>query len=152
MRSREIVCSFLGIAIYLFGVSNVHAATVLLEDFQVVTEKTVSTTWFDVEQAGIYEVELIDFEFPSPFDILALGIVQGVEPLGIGFGTGSFTFNVSTPGMLKAHLAAVPGVGGMGTCAFQIKAIPLPPAAMLLLSGLIGLVLVARRPGRLTTA
>ena len=152
MKTREIAYLILGMTMYLLGISNAHAATVLLEDFQVVTEETISTTWFEVEQAGTYEVKLVDFEFPTPFDILALGIVQELEPLGIGFGTGSFTFNVSTPGMLKAHLAAVPGAGGIGTYAYEITAIPLPPAALLLFSGLIGLVLVARRPNRLTTA
>ena len=151
MKPREIAYFILGIAIYLLGISNAHATTVVLEDFQVVTEDTISTTWFEVEQAGIYEVELVDFEFPAAFDILALGIVQDLMPLGIGFGTGSFTFDVSTPGMLTAHLAALPGAGGVGTYAFQITAIPLPPAAMLLFSGLIGLVLVARRPNKLLT-
>lgn len=146
MRAREITQLILGMSLYLLAVSNTHAATVVLEDFQVVTQETITTTLFDVNQAGTYEVKLVDFEFPTPFDILALGIVQELEPLGIGFGTGSFTFDVSTPGTLKAHLAAVPGAGGIGTYAFEIKAIPLPPAVFLFLSGLLGLLFVSRRP------
>jgi hypothetical protein len=146
MRAREIAQLILGMSLYLLAITNAHATSVVLEDFQVVTQDTISTTWFDVEHAGTYEVKLVDFEFPTPFDILTLGIVQDLEPLGIGFGTGSFTFDVLTPGMLKAHLAAVPGAGGIGTYAFEIKAIPLPPAVFLFLSGLIGLLLVHRRP------
>ena len=148
MKAREFTYFIMGMTLFLLGISSAHATTVVLEDFQVVSENTVLTTPFEVIQAGIYEVELVDFEFPTPFDILALGITQDFTPLGIGFGTGSFTFNVTTPGTLMAHLAAIPGAGGIGTYAFQIKAIPIPPAALLLFSGLIGLVLVGRRDGR----
>ena len=84
MRAREIVQLILGMSLYLLAISNSHAATVVLEDFQVVTQETISTTLFDVKQAGTYEVELVDFEFPTPFDILTLGIVQDLGGLAGG--------------------------------------------------------------------
>lgn len=124
---------------------NAQASTVVYEDFQKVTDDTVFTTPFEISAAGTYKADLVDFEFPYAFDILSLGITQGLEPLGIGFGTGSFTFNVANPGTLQAHLAAIPGPGGMGLFGLRIMAVPLPPAAILFFSGLFGLVFVGRR-------
>ena len=100
---------------------------------------------YQVAEAGTYTAKLVDFEFPVAFDILSLGITQESATLGIGFGAGSFTFNVNTPGILQAHLAAIPGMGGAGLFGLEIMAVPLPPSALLFLSGAIGLVFVARR-------
>jgi hypothetical protein len=44
-----------------------------------------------------------------------------------------------------AHLAAIPGPGGMGAFGVQITAVPLPPAFLLFASALIGLALIGRR-------
>lgn len=144
MRLRQYLHPFTGLLITL-AISSAQASTVVYEDFQTVTENSVFTTPFEVAEAGTYTAKLVDFAYPVAFDILSLGITQESATLGIGFGTGSFTFNVSTPGILQAHLAAIPGMGGAGLFGLEIMAVPLPPSALLFLSGAIGLVFVARR-------
>ena len=145
MRLRKYLPTVAGMAVFLLGICGAQASTVVYEDFQTVSENTVSTTPFEVTQIGAYKAELVDFEYPSIFSILSLGITQGDTPLGFRFDTGTFTFNVTEPGTLLAHLAAIPGSSGSGTYALRIKAVPIPPAAVLLFSGMIGLVVVGRR-------
>jgi len=152
MKSGRFLHFVVGIAAFLTGISSVQASSVVYDDFQVVTENTVFTTPFEVTQAGTYKAELVDFEYPDAFDILSLGITQDLTPLGFRFDTGSFTFNVLTPGTLLAHLAAIPGASGTGIYSLQIMAIPIPDAAALLISGLIGLVIVGRSERRSSMA
>lgn len=148
MKTGRYLHFTLAVAMLVLGISSARASTVVYDDFDVVSEDTVFTTPFVVTRTGTYKAELVDFEYPLAFDILSLGITQNAVPLGFGFDTGSFTFHVSTPGTLLAHLAAIPVAGGTGTYALQIKAIPVPPAVTLLFSGLIGFVAVGRRDSR----
>ncbi|MEZ5542075.1 MAG: hypothetical protein R3F42_08530 [Pseudomonadota bacterium] len=152
MKVKHYMQFVIGITVILLGMSGARAASVVYEDFGVVTDDTVFSTPFEVTTPGTYRAELVDFEFSAPFDILALAVTQGITPLGFGFDTGAFTFNVSTPGTLYAHLAAIPLAGQIGTYALQIKAIPIPPAGLLLFSGLIGLAVVGRRDSRVKSA
>jgi len=149
MKPGRLLQFMVGIAAFLAGICSAQASSVVYDDFQVVTEDTVVTTPFEVTQAGTYRAQLVDFEYPAAFDILSLGITQDMTPLGFRFDTGSFTFNVLSPGTLLAHLAAIPGAAGSGVYALQIMAIPIPAAAVLLFSGLIGLVVVGRRDRRM---
>lgn len=144
MKLRHYLQYMIGFASALV-IGSTQASTVVYEDFEMITEPTVYTTPFEVSEAGTYRAKLVDFEYPDAFDILSLAITQELAPLGIGFGTGSFTFNVAAPGILQAHLAAIPGTQGPGLFGLQIMAVPLPPAAILFLSGMLGLVVVARR-------
>jgi hypothetical protein len=132
----------------VLGASSARASSVVYQDYQMITDPTVSTTFFDVTSAGIYKAELVDFEFPEAFDILSVGITQGLTPLGFGFDTSSFTFQVNTPGTLGVHLAATPMAGSQGLYALSISSIalvPVPSSVLLLMSGVIGLVAVGRR-------
>ena len=151
MKPKEVAYFFMGMTLFLLGISNAQATTVLLEEFDVVSGETRIDYEVDLEP-GLYKATLVDFEFPSAFDILTLGITQNFTPLGIAFGTDSFTFNVTDTveviESIVARLVAVPGTDGTGTYGLQIKAIPIPPAALLMSSGLIGLVLVGRRSNR----
>lgn len=126
-------------------VGQARASSVVYEDFDVVSHESIFTTPFSVSTPGTYRALLVDFEYPDPFEILSLAITQDGNPLGIGFGTGSFTFNVATPGTLLAHLAAVPAAGGQGVYGLQVLPVPLPPAIWLFLSALTGIVAVGRR-------
>lgn len=130
--------------IFSIAVFQAQASSVVYEDFAYVSGNTAKSTQFEVATPGLYKADLVDFEFPEPFDVLALGITQNNVPLGIGFGSGSFTFNVSAPGTLFAHLAAVPGMAGEGLYGLQIVPIPLPSAIWLLLSGVAGIVTLSR--------
>lgn len=140
------------VTLFLLGLTSARASTAVYDDFRVISEPTIFTTSFEVSSAGTYRAELVDLEYTDPFDILMLGITQGATPLGFGFDTGAFTFQVTTPGTLQAHVAALPLAGKLGTYALQIFAVPLPPAMLLFLSGLLGLVTVGRRDSRLNAA
>lgn len=154
MKPDQYLHYLVGTVLLLTGICSAQASTVVLEDYQSVSGYTVSNTPFVVEQAGTYEAFLTDLRYPVAFDRLFLGILDDVSftPLGFRYGEGSLTFNVSTPGQLVAQFAGLPGTGGTGTYTLQIKAIPIPPAAMLLFSGLMGLVLVGRRTNGLKIA
>ncbi len=134
----------MGFVVLALGICNAQASTVVYEDFQVVSGNTISSTPINVA-AGTYKASLVDFEFPVPFNILALAITQNLDPLGFRFDTGSFIFDVPVPGTIMAHLAAIPGSGGLGAFGVQITAIPLPPASFLFASALVGLTLIGRR-------
>jgi hypothetical protein len=135
----------MGFVVLALGICSAQASTVVYEDFQVVSGNSISSTSIAVEQAGTFKASLVDFEFPVPFDILGLAITQGLDELGFRFGTGSFIFDVPVPGTIMAHLAAIPGFGGVGAFGVQITAIPLPPASFLFASALVGLTLIGRR-------
>lgn len=149
MKVKHYAQFVIGMTVFLLSITCARASSVVYEDFGVVSDDTVFSTPFEITSPGTYRAELVDFEFPVPFDILALAVTQGLTPLGFGFDTGAFTFDVTTPGTLYAHLAAIPLAGQMGTYALQIMSIPVPPAGILLFSGLLGLVVVGRRDGRL---
>lgn len=151
MKPYQFLHYLAGTALLFMGICSAHASTVVLEDYQSVSGFTVSNTPFLVDQAGTYEAFLTDLKYPVAFDKLFLGILDDVSltPLGFRYGEGSLTFNVSTPGQFVAQFMGLPGAGGVGTYTLQIKAIPIPPAAMLLFSGLMGLVLVGRRTNSL---
>jgi hypothetical protein len=134
----------MGFVVLALGIRSVQASTVVYEDFQVVSGITISSTPINVA-AGTYKASLVDFEFPVSFNILALAITQNLDPLGFRFDTGSFIFDVPVPGTIMAHLAAIPGSGGLGAFGVQITAIPLPPASFLFASALVGLTLIGRR-------
>jgi hypothetical protein len=129
----------------LLDLSSATATNVVYEDGGTITDDTVFTSEFMVNSPGIYQAELVDFGYSDPFAILALAVTQGSTFLNAGFDTGSFTFEVATPGLLQAHLAAIPLPGKFGTYALQILSVPLPPAVLLFLSGMLGFVLVSRR-------
>jgi hypothetical protein len=143
----------LAILIITLAVGRVQASTVVYEDIRFVSTNTVFTKSFELDAAGPYKATLVDFEFPDPFAMLVLGVTQG-DPLtgftehGILFGTGSFTFNVAdTTKPLNVHLVANPDMqeSGFSLYGLQILAVPIPPAFWLFLSGLTGIVTIARR-------
>ena len=158
MKSRHYMQFITGMAVILLGISGARAATVVYQDGQMISEDTVSSTMFlEVTNPGTYKVQLADYEFPAPFDILTVSIAEEVTPqdirmLGFGFGTGSFTFDVTTPGKLFANLVANPLQGKVGSYALRITAVPIPPAAALFFSGLIGLAMVGRRDSGMKAA
>jgi hypothetical protein len=145
MRLKNYIYSIAAMLILSSGICTAQASTVVYEDSEVVFADTASTNPFDVDRAGTYEATLVDFEYTSAFDILSLNITQNDTVLGFGFDTGTFTFNVLTPGTLMAHLVANPKGGEKGLYALQIKAVPIPPAILLFISGLVGITMVSRR-------
>jgi hypothetical protein len=165
MKPHQYLQYLVGTALIFMGICNAHASTVVLEDYQSVSGFTVLNKDFKVDQAGTYEAFLTDLKYPVAFDKLFLGIAEKpgditlpLIPIGFRYGEGSLIFNVSTPGNFVAQFMGLPGTvdlsgtARVGTYTLQIKAIPIPPAAMLLFSGLMGLVLVGRRTNSMKIA
>ena len=118
------------------------------------------TTGWIIESGGVsnpfiadvapftYLVTLSDLsELPSfGFDYLYLSITTATETIDSIVGPGQFTFT-AMPG--ETYFANVFGVGAgdfeTGLFGVEIKAVPIPASAMLLGSGLLGLVLVRRK-------
>ena len=148
MKLKHYMHALFGFMALSLGLCNAQASTVYTE-FQVVSGTNVSSsTEIHQVQAGAYKASLADFEYPEAFDVLSLGILQGNNELGVTFGTDFFTFNVPSTGTIIALLTGKTGSMNKGAYAFEITAIPLPPALLLFSSALFGLVVVGRREHR----
>jgi hypothetical protein len=122
-------------------------ASIVYQDVDLVSNTTALSTPVTVTSPGSYRATLVDFEYPEPFEILALAVTQGGDALGMTLGTDSFVFDVAAPGTLMTHVKAVPGSGGTGLYGYTLEllGVPIPAAAWLFLSGLAGISVVARR-------
>ena len=128
----------------------------IYEVAQIVTDKTASTDIFSIEDAGTYLVQLTDFNFPAPFADLGLSVSTGTDLLGSVDGSGSFQIDVQ-PGNYFLSVFGVPDPTRMFS-QYGIKvslldangtkpvvSTPIPPAALLFGSGLIGLAGITRK-------
>lgn len=133
------------------AVCRVQASTVVYQDVQFLSGETHLTNPFEVTAPGLYKAELLDYEYPAPFDILSVVITQDDTILGVGFDTGSFSFNVlannPNPITLLAHVTGVTQAGEKGLYGLRITPTPIPiPASLwLFLSALTGIVFVGRQ-------
>ncbi|MEE9303900.1 MAG: hypothetical protein V3U84_08945 [Thiotrichaceae bacterium] len=124
----------------------------IYEVAQIVTDKTASTDIFSIVDAGKYLVQLTDFNFPAPFAELGLSISTGTDLLGSIDGSGSFEFDAQ-PGNYFLSVFGVADTARMfsqyGVKISQLDgpvvSTPIPPAALLFGSGLIGLAGMSRK-------
>ncbi|GMQ87874.1 MAG: hypothetical protein BMS9Abin08_1086 [Gammaproteobacteria bacterium] len=150
---------------------------VVFEKAEHFKNKTYFTNIFSIDTAGTYEVTLTDFEFPNSLGKSGLNIATGTDSLAKLFGPGSFTFD-AVPGNYYVSFFAKAGPGpirdmdfhdidwthhqkgyhrgGMhlGQYGIQISLtnpVPLPAAAWLFGSGLIGLTGIAWRKKQATS-
>ena len=154
MKAKHDFSAMFVLLVLTLTVGRVQAVTVrdlTVSDFfqgiEYVTEDTLLNIQINISQTGPYKAKLVDFQDSAPFDILSLAITQDgtvLTPDGL-WDTGSVTFNVSgTSEPLVARLQANP-TGGLGLYGLQVLPIPIPPAFWLFLSGLTGIVTLARR-------
>ena len=109
---------------------------------------------------GTYVAQLTDLQFPASFEWLRMGIskagfglVDSVILTG-GAATGGFTFDVLPNADYFLGIVGVAGVYApvaglpeirLSSYAANISLVPIPAAALLMSSALVGLVVVARR-------
>ena len=140
--------SALVILLFSVAVCRVQASTALYEHFQFSSGEFHfnDVEAFSVAAPGLYEAQLFDYHFPAAFSQLSLVITQGSKVLGGGFDTSAFTFDIlDATAPLSVHVSGVGPDAGPGLWGMQVLPIPIPPALWLFLSGMIGIIGIARR-------
>jgi len=130
----------LGLLLVLVMATEGLAATVL-DETAFVSGTELFAFEFEIVDGGQYQTTLTDFEFPASFDALLLFVSTGMDVVGTPLvGPGMFTFDAD-PGMFAANILGVAG-GDFNLGAFKVEVAhaPVPPAILLLSSGLIGLI------------
>ena len=140
---------------------NAWAATVY-DKVELFQTETFFTDSFDISEAGVYIATLTDFNFPAPMIDTGMNVTTTTDSLGSLMAPGSFTFDATpgtyfvsffgfadtlTPAQLRRCFPPKTQLGmyGLGMYGIDISAVPVPAAAWLFGSGLIGLAVVARR-------
>jgi hypothetical protein len=124
------------------------------EKVELFEKKEYLTGLLELDVAGTYAAILTDFEFPSPMKASGLSITSGREKLGAVTAPGWFTFEAG-PGDYHLSFFGLSGfrsqLAKFGQYGIQVHlldagaAVPVPGAAWLFGSGLIGLAGVTRR-------
>ncbi len=135
---------------------NVWAATVY-DKVELFQTETFFTDSFDISEAGVYIATLTDFNFPAPMIDTGMNVTTTTDSLGSLMAPGSFKFN-AMPGTYfvsffgfadtltpAQHRRCFLPKTQLGMYGIDISAVPVPAAAWLFGSGLIGLAVVARR-------
>jgi len=126
-------------------------STIIYEELSFVDGTETSIQSFSDLDEGLYKLRLTDFEFPEAFGFLGATFssstdVVGSLLLGEHNSSASLVFEIDQP---DTYYLAVAGIAGsaynLGMYGVELAAVPLPPAAYLFFSGLMGVVLVGRR-------
>ena len=165
---QEIKIAAMTMGAMLITSGNAWAATVY-DKVELFQTETFFTDSFDISEAGVYKATLTDFNFPAPMSNTGMNVTTTTDSLGSLMAPGSFMFN-ATPGTYfvsffgtagtadiftpaqhegcfsrKSHHRCSPPKTQLGMYGIDISAVPVPAAAWLFGSGLIGLTVVARR-------
>ena len=141
MKLKRRIGAVLGVILVLMIASAGMASTVLDETAFVTGEERFAFE-FEIVDGGQYQTTLTELEFPASLDTLLLFVSTGMDVVGTPLvGPGMFTFDAD-PGMFVANILGWAG-GDFRLGAFNVEVAvaqaPVPPAMMLLASGLIGL-------------
>jgi hypothetical protein len=148
MTLNKRVYSALVILLFSVVVCRAQASTAVYEHFQFSSGEFHfnDVEAFSVAAPGLYEAQLFDYHIPAAFSQLSLVITQDSTVLGGAFGTSAFTFNIFDETVpLSVHVSGVGPDAGPGLWGMQVLPIPVPPAFWLFLSGMAGIIGVARR-------
>jgi hypothetical protein len=109
-----------------------------------------SSNAFDIVLAGTYRATLTDFVFPEAFQALQLIVTSATQEFGRIEGTGSFVFDADPGRYFVSLFGQAGGIFDLGLYGVDISVanvapVPLPPAALLLLSALGALAAVRKR-------
>jgi hypothetical protein len=122
------------------------ASTVVYDNVGFFKTETLFTEEFAISNAGTYTSTLTDFNFPAPMVGIGMDVTTATDLLGSLLAPGSFTFN-ATPGKYFVSffgLADTSTPSQLGQFGIEISQVPVPAAAWLFVSGLLGLVVLAR--------
>ena len=123
---------------------NSWAATVY-EKVELFQTETFFTDSFDISEAGLYKATLTDFEFPEAMVKSGMAVTTATELLGSVDAPGSFTFDATLGQYFVSFFGEAGASTSYGMYGIEISQVPVPAAAWLFGSGLIGLAVVARR-------
>lgn len=146
MKWKRRIGAGLGMLLMLMIAAEGMASTVLYEDAFVTGAKFIDFE-FEIVDGGQYQTILTDLEFPALFDTLLLFVSTGIDVVGTPLvGPGMLTFDAD-PGMFVANILGL-AEGDFKLGAFNVEVaathVPVPPAILLLTSGLIGLISIRR--------
>lgn len=111
------------------------------QDVGFISGISSSSQAFEIVTAGVYRATLTDFVFPEAFQTLQLIVTSATQEYGRIDGSGSFLFDVDPGRYFVSLFGQAGGVFDLGLYGVDISAanvapVPLPPAALLLLSAL----------------
>lgn len=112
---------------------------------------------FTIEQAGLYEATLVDYQFPNEFDYIGFMVTQGaLDQMGVIEGSGSFTF-MADPGIYNAVFAGSVNAASfsdsgmanpittLGTYGVQVALVPELETWLMMIFGIGGIAYWIRR-------
>ncbi len=144
--STQSIRSLIGAVALICAAGTAQASTVVFETtgFFTGTVPGFANPSFTISTGGNYLATLSDLSFgPLGFSTLLMSVSTSTSILANTSSPGSFSFTAS-PGNYFANVVGLPtGLGGI--FGIQISQVPVPAAAYLLGSGLIGLLSIARR-------
>lgn len=132
-----------------FGAGQASASMLLFEQSGLLTGSQTVVRPIDLPGAGTLQITLTDLAWPTRLESLSFALSNAAQVLTVMNAPGTQTFFATgSPGQLFAHVhgsGAGPLDAGLFSLRVEFTPVPLPTAAVLLLTGL-GLVAAVRRP------
>lgn len=121
----------------------------VFEDVGIFEGRMYYTELFRIETGGAYRALLTDFAFPTPLKRAGINITTATGSLGTLFQPGFLTFKASPGNYYVSFFGKARSLGQYGISISRVSSpVPIPAAAWLFGSGLLGLAGVLRRNRR----
>jgi hypothetical protein len=146
VMKKEFRIALITIAALLITAGTSWASTVVYDNVGFFKTETFFTEEFTISNAGSYTSTLTDFNFPAPMVDIGMDVTTATDLLGSLLTPGSFNFN-ATPGKYFVSFFGIADTSTssqLGQFGIEISQVPVPAAAWLFVSGLMGLIVIAR--------
>jgi len=151
MPSRGLIGIGMAILLLAAGPALADLPVVVYEDVSFIEGTDFSNTPFMVEEYGLYEGRLTDFNFPEAFEELGMSITTAGETLGSLLDPGAFQFVGYAEEIYYVNLFGIAGsnfdLGLYGVEVILVEA-GIPEPATLTILAIGGLILLHRRTAR----